>query len=80
MSKENIDVLEQLLNLYARKSPQFCRHSLIYTSSSDSDGSLGGLVRNGRREKFASIFKNMLREAAWCSNTQSRGLFGDVLQ
>lgn len=41
---------------------------LLYTSSSDSDGSLGGLVRNALPDRFESIFRNMLQEASWCSS------------
>ena len=41
---------------------------LLYTSSPDSDGSLGGLVRKGLPESFESIFRNMLQEASWCSS------------
>lgn len=41
---------------------------LLYTSSSDSDGSLGGLVRKGLPESFENIFRNMLQEASWCSS------------
>lgn len=41
---------------------------LLYTSSSDSDGSLGGLVRNAVPERFETIFRNMLQEASWCSS------------
>lgn len=41
---------------------------LLYTSSSDSDGSLGGLVRNGYSDAFEMIFRNMLQEASWCSS------------
>ena len=41
---------------------------LLYTSSSDSDGSLGGLVRKGKRDSFESTFMNMLQEASWCSS------------
>ena len=41
---------------------------LLYTSSSDADGSLGGLVRNGLPKAFERIFKNMLEEASWCSS------------
>ena len=41
---------------------------LIYTSTSDSDGSLGGLVRNGLADKFEMIFRSMLQEASWCSS------------
>lgn len=41
---------------------------LIYTSASDSDGSLGGLVRQGEEDAFSRIFLNMLEEATWCSS------------
>ena len=41
---------------------------LIYTSSSDSDGSLGGLVRQGEAELLESTIRNMLQEASWCSS------------
>ncbi len=41
---------------------------LLYTSSSDSDGSLGGLVRNALPQQFELIFRNMLQEASWCSS------------
>lgn len=41
---------------------------LIYTSSSDSDGSLGGLVRQGEADLLEDTFRNMLQEASWCSS------------
>ena len=41
---------------------------LLYTSSSDSDGSLGGLVRNALPETFETVFRNLLQEASWCSS------------
>lgn len=41
---------------------------LLYTSSSDSDGSLGGLVRNALPKPFENIVRNMLQEASWCSS------------
>lgn len=41
---------------------------LLYTSSSDSDGSLGGLVRNALPETFERIFRNLLQEASWCAS------------
>jgi len=41
---------------------------LLYTSSSDSDGSLGGLVRNALPNTFEMIFRNLLQEASWCSS------------
>lgn len=53
---------------------------LLFTSSSDSDGSLGGLVRQGLPESFEFIFKSMLENAKWCSSdpvcieSESQGL------
>ena len=41
---------------------------LLYTSSSDSDGSLGGLVRKALPDTFEAIFRNLLQEASWCSS------------
>ena len=41
---------------------------LIYTSSSDSDGSLGGLVRQGEYDLLETTIRNLLQEASWCSS------------
>ena len=41
---------------------------LIYTASSDSDGSLGGLARQGIPGKIRDLFISMLEGASWCSN------------
>lgn len=41
---------------------------LLYTAAADSDGSLGGLVRNAYPEHITGIFKRMLQEASWCSS------------
>ncbi len=41
---------------------------LIYTSSGDSEGSLGGLVRLGRPDVFPKIFDKALKAARFCSN------------
>ena len=41
---------------------------LIYTASSDSDGSLGGLARQGITEKIKETIFSMLENASWCSN------------
>ena len=40
---------------------------LIYTSSGDSEGSLGGLVRQGKEKNLGRLVKNALEEARWCS-------------
>ena len=41
---------------------------LIYTSATDTDGSLGGLVREGRSDRIGITFEKMLEEGTWCSN------------
>lgn len=40
---------------------------LIYTASGDSEGTLGGLVRLGRKELFESLILRALNKAIWCS-------------
>jgi hypothetical protein len=40
---------------------------LIYTSSGDSEGSLGGLVRQGKSKNLGLLVKNAIAEAEWCS-------------
>ena len=41
---------------------------LIYTASGDSEGSLGGLVRQGRPGNIETIVMSALRKAQWCSS------------
>lgn len=41
---------------------------LIYTSSSDSEGSLGGLVRQGQVNEFKNTLFQALYDASWCSS------------
>lgn len=41
---------------------------LLYTSATDTDGSLGGLVREGYTDKMEVTLKKMLKESSWCSN------------
>ena len=40
---------------------------LLYTTSSDSDGSLGGLVAQGKTDKIEVIFRRMIDKMEWCS-------------
>ncbi|WP_051940585.1 DUF1998 domain-containing protein [Stenoxybacter acetivorans] len=40
----------------------------IYTASGDSEGTLGGLVRQGRPDAFPHIFKKAIANAKTCSN------------
>ncbi|QEY17664.1 DUF1998 domain-containing protein [Cellvibrio sp. KY-GH-1] len=50
---------------------------LIYTSSGDSEGSLGGLVAMTANNQLINILKSALAEAEWCSSdpicSESRG-------
>jgi len=41
---------------------------LLYTASGDSEGSLGGLVRQGEKNRIEDIICNAVRNAAWCSS------------
>ena len=41
---------------------------LIYTADGDSEGSLGGLVRQGRKERFSDTVLTALERSSWCSN------------
>lgn len=41
---------------------------LIYTATSDSEGSLGGLVRQGQKNRFSDVMRKTLENACWCSN------------
>ena len=40
----------------------------IYTANGDSEGTLGGLVRQGKSDAFPKIFKKAIRSAKTCSN------------
>jgi hypothetical protein len=41
---------------------------LIYTADGDSEGSLGGLVRQGREDRLGLTILSALERSAWCSN------------
>lgn len=41
---------------------------LIYTASGDSEGSLGGLVRQGSKGRIEDTICDAIRNAAWCSS------------
>ncbi len=40
----------------------------VYTASGDSEGTLGGLVRQGYPDTFPKIFKKAVNSALRCSN------------
>jgi Domain of unknown function (DUF1998) len=41
---------------------------LIYTASGDADGTMGGLVRQGRGGRFEPTLRRAIAHAAWCSS------------
>ncbi len=41
---------------------------LIYTATPDSDGTLGGLVRQGMPSRMADLIPSSIRALQWCSN------------
>jgi len=41
---------------------------LIYTASGDSEGTMGGLVRQGEKGNLENIFIRAIRNARWCSS------------
>ena len=40
---------------------------LLYTSSSDADGTLGGLAGMAETQKFSELIKSALHDGQWCS-------------
>jgi len=41
---------------------------LIYTASGDSEGTMGGLVRQGQPDRFEATLLRAIRNASWCSS------------
>lgn len=54
--------------LYVGEGPQGMCGFLIYTSTPDSDGTLGGLERQGLPKRFGPAFVNAIRALEWCSS------------
>ncbi|MEI8012169.1 MAG: DUF1998 domain-containing protein [Candidatus Omnitrophota bacterium] len=48
-------------------SPTSMQGILIYTASGDSEGTMGGLVRQGKSGRFESTFRRAIKRAGWCS-------------
>ena len=60
-------ISERIYSTYPGDDYKMCG-ILLFTSSSDSDGSLGGLVRRGRPENLRITLDEALANAAWCSS------------
>lgn len=41
---------------------------LIFTATSDADGTLGGLVRQARQDRIADLVQSAVDDARWCSS------------
>lgn len=64
----NIASLQE--RLYCSEASEGCEMAgiLIYTASGDSEGTMGGLVRQGRSDVFPKTFRKAIEEAISCSN------------
>lgn len=54
--------------IYASDDPDGMAGLLLYTASGDSEGTLGGLVRQGRPQYLASTIEAALENARYCSS------------
>lgn len=53
--------------IYCDHSPSPAAGILLYTSDGDSEGSLGGLVRQGSPDRFLGTLTRALADLSWCS-------------
>ncbi len=61
--------LRERIYCSSSKSPKGAQSAiLIYTADSDSEGSLGGLARQGSPERFVSTLTSSLNKSIWCSS------------
>lgn len=54
--------------IYASSGENKMAGVLIYTATTDSDGTLGGLERQGKAERIKEILFNAIRSIEWCSS------------
>lgn len=64
---ETASLREKIYSTYNGTDEEMCG-ILIYTSATDSDGSLGGLAREGDGYRLGNTILAMLENATWCSN------------
>ncbi len=41
---------------------------LIYTAAGDAEGTMGGLVQQGKPERLEALFRGAIQDARWCSS------------
>lgn len=61
------DVASLRERLYVGRDP-WMSALLIYTSTSDADGTLGGLERQGKARRIQEVIRAALEDAVWCSS------------
>ena len=54
--------------IYCFDDPDEISGLLIYTAAGDSDGTMGGLVRMGKPDRFVDAIETAIETASWCSN------------
>jgi MrfA Zn-binding domain len=54
--------------IYAGSNPSPMAGLLIYTATSDADGTLGGLQRQGEADRIEQTLRNALAGVEWCSS------------
>lgn len=54
--------------IYAAGGPNPMAGLLIYTATSDADGTLGGLQRQGEADRLAETLRNAVAAVEWCSS------------
>lgn len=64
---ESASLREKIYSTFCGSEEKMCG-ILIYTSATDSDGSLGGLAREGEGYRLTNTIFSMLENATWCSN------------
>ena len=64
----NIASLKERIYCSEKSEGELMNGILIYTASGDSEGTLGGLIRQGREDTFPSIYKKAIESAFICSN------------
>jgi hypothetical protein len=61
--------LREMLYVRPESSGGAAMHGImIYTAAADSEGSLGGLVRQGQPDRLGLLLNDAVETARWCSN------------
>lgn len=61
--------LREILYVRGEEAPTGAMNGLmIYTAAADSEGSLGGLVRQGATDRLGPLIEDAIEGARWCSN------------